>query len=238
MKNLIHAPALLGALLILVFLAGCSSTPTPTSTTPPLPDLNPFRTEVAATVLAQVSQTLAAMPTETPIPSPSATRAPTSTPTRPSPEGTEAPAGETPPAETTAVVTPTVETTNLAQWVSQSIDDDATFEPLEVFTITWRIKNVGDSTWTAAYLLRFYSGSAFGAPSELTLGRAVNPGETVDLTLRMQAPPAPGDYRTDWVLSTDRRYNFKDPVYLKIKVVNSATPTPPAAPLPSPTATP
>jgi hypothetical protein len=115
---------------------------------------------------------------------------------------------------------------NLAQWVSQSIADDSAFAPGQTFTITWQLKNVGSATWTAAYLLRFYSGNAFGAPEEVPLGREVLPGNTVDITLEMKAPTTPGNYRTDWVLSDERRGNFKEPIFLKIIVVKPPTPAP------------
>ena len=75
------------------------------------------------------------------------------------------------------------------------------FEPGEAFTITWRLKNIGLTAWTADYRLRFYSGELFGADREYLLGRDVAPGDSIDISIQMQAPARPGDYRTDWVLS-------------------------------------
>ena len=73
------------------------------------------------------------------------------------------------------------------------------------------------------------SGDPFGAPNEIPLGRIVQPGETVDISIPMKAPANVGDYRTDWVLSNETRSNFKDPVFLKITVIIppkfTATPT-------------
>ncbi len=85
---------------------------------------------------------------------------------------------------------------------------------------------MGTSTWTPAYLFRFYSGNAFGAPQEILLGQEVAPGETVDISLSMKAPTALGDYRSDWVLSNELKSNFKQPVYLEITVANPPTATP------------
>jgi hypothetical protein len=206
----------IGMLLSLFGLAACSS-PAPTST--PTIDLNPVRTEVAATVLAQVTRALALTPSITPLPSPTATKLPTSTPTQ-----TASPSPSAMP--TLSVGTPKAGTVNQAQWVSQSIADDTIFAPGETFTITWRLKNVGTSTWKAAYLLRYYSGDTFGASKEIPLGREVQPGGTVDITIRMKAPAKPGSYRSDWVMSTEFRSNFKEPVYLKITVPAPVTPTP------------
>ncbi len=92
--------------------------------------------------------------------------------------------------------------------------------------MTWRLKNVGTSTWTTAYLLRFYSGETFGAPKEVLLVREVPPGETIDITLKMKAPARSGSYRSVWVMSDEKRSNFKEPVYLQINVAVPATPTP------------
>lgn len=207
----------IGVLLSLLWLAACGS-PVPTST--PTLDLNPIRTEVAATVLAQMTQALFLTPSVTPLPSPTATTPPTSTPTQaasPSPSATS----------TLSIGTAKAGTENQAQWVSQTIADDTIFAPSETFTMTWRLKNVGTSTWTAGYLLRYYSGDTFSAPKEIPLGREVQPGGMVDITIHMKAPAKPGSYRSDWVMSTENRSNFKEPVYLKITVAVPVTTTPP-----------
>lgn len=75
-------------------------------------------------------------------------------------------------------------------------------------------------------MLRFYSGESFGAPEEISLGREVLPGEEVAISIQMKAPASPGTYRSDWVMSSEDRSNFKEPVFLRIKVVAPATPTP------------
>jgi len=108
----------------------------------------------------------------------------------------------------------------------QSIADDTIFAPGETFTMTWRLKNTGTSTWTAGYLLRYYSGDTFGAPKEISMGREVLPGGEIDISIHMKAPANPGSFRSDWVMSSENRSNFKEPVYLKIKVAAPVTPTP------------
>ena len=69
--------ALIGIGLGLLLLSACSPA-TPTSA--PTQDLNAFRTEVAATVLAQVIQDLALTPSATPVPCPECTLPPSPTP--------------------------------------------------------------------------------------------------------------------------------------------------------------
>jgi hypothetical protein len=206
----------IGVFLSLLWLAACSPS---VQTSTPTFDQNPLRTEVAATVLAQVTQELALTPSVTPFSTPTATNMPTSTPrptASPSPSATVALSSGTPDAGTE----------DQAQWVSQSIADDTTFAPGETFTMTWRLKNTGTSTWTAGYLLRYYSGESFGAPKEISLGREVLPGEEIDISVQMKAPANPGTYRSDWVMSNENRSNFKEPVFLRIKVAKPLTPTP------------
>jgi Ig-like domain from next to BRCA1 gene len=229
MSHLIKPLSRIGILLSLLWVAACSSA-TPTST--PTPDLNPIRTDVAATVWAQVTQAILLTPSVTPMPSPTATTLPTSTRTAsPSPG----------PSVTPSTSTPGATGTNQAQWVSQSVADGTTFAPDEAFTMTWTLKNVGTATWTAKYLFRFFGGDSFGAANEIPLGQEVPPGGTVDITLKMKAPANAGNYVSNWVVSTENRSNFKEPVFLKITVAVPVTPTrtattaPTASPTPSPT---
>ena len=218
MAHTIKTLGIIGVFLSLLWLAACGS---PTPTVAPTLDLNPLRTEVAATVLAQVTQDLALTPSVTPIPSPTVTFSPTLAPTE------TVSASPSPTATLTSGTpgTPTTGTDNRAQWVSQTVADDTAFLPGETFTMTWRLKNVGTSTWTTAYLLRFYSGDSFSAPKEVFLTKEVLPGDTVDIALKMKAPARAGPYRSVWVMSTESRSNFKEPVYLQIIVAIPVTPT-------------
>ena len=212
--------SVIGVLLSLLWSVACSPA-APTST--PTLDLNPIRTEVAATVLAQVTQALALTPTITPLPSPTATDLPTATPSK-----TASAVPSAAPSATAILsgVTPTVGTENKAQWVSQTIADGTIFKPGDTFTMTWRLKNTGTSTWTAGYLLRYFSGNNFGAPNEVATGRDVLPGEEIDISIQMKAPAIPGSYSSVWVMANETRANFKEPVYLNIKVaIPTSTPT-------------
>jgi hypothetical protein len=209
---------LIGVLFSLLWSTACSPA-APTST--PTLDLNPLRTQVAGTVFAQVTRDLALTPSATPLPPPTATSLPSSTPSL-----TASPAPSA--AVTLSSGTPQAATANQDQWVSQSIADDTIFAPGQTFTMTWRLKNTGTSTWTAGYLLRYYSGNAFGAPKEIAIGQQVLPGGEIDINVNMKAPANPGSYRTDWVMSNETRTNFKEPVFLKIKVAIPGTATPTA----------
>jgi hypothetical protein len=230
----------IGICLGLSLLSACAPA-TPVSTT--TPDLNPFRTEVAATVLAQVTQDLGRTPSASPIPSPTATPPPSEAPPTEADTSTPAQTDTVTPGPQETLVSGTPETTgtattDLAEWVSQSIADGTVFEPGETFTIVWTLKNTGTSTWTPDYLLRYYSGNAFGAQQEIFLDRDVLPGDTIDIAINMKAPTALGEYRSDWVMANQSRSNFKEPIYLEITVARPATPTATATATPTLTRTP
>lgn len=202
---------------LLLLLAACS---TPTATLAPTPNLDALRTEVAATVLARVPEYCAMTPTITNTPTQTPTATITATPTA---------TGGTPTVSSTGAASG-----NRLKWVSQTIADGTRMAPNTTFNMTWRVQNTGTSTWNANYLLRHFSGDRFGAPAEVTLGQDVAPGEFVDITVPMRAPAAAGEYKSDWIMSTELRANFNDPIFLKITVVGPGTPV---ATLPAPSAT-
>ena len=208
--------SVIGVMISMLWVAACSPA-VPTSA--PTLNLNPLRTQVAGTVFAQVTRALALTPSITPLPSSTATIQPTLTP--------GLTASPMPSASLTLTSgTPQVGTVNLDQWVAQSIADDTVFSPGQTFTITWTLKNTGTATWTTGYLLRFYSGSAFGAPNEIAMSQAVPPGAQIDISIKMKAPTKPGTYLSTWVMSNQNRINFKQPVYVRILVALPLTPTP------------
>jgi hypothetical protein len=211
----IRTLSVIGAMVSLLWLAACS--PSAPTISPTL-DQNPIRTEAAATVLAEVTRALALTPSATPLPNPTTTNRPTATPgltASPSPSETA----------TLSSGTPNAAIDNHAEWVSQSVADGTVLAPGQTFTMTWRLKNTGITTWTAAYKLRYYSGDTFGATKEVAIGQDVLPGGEIDINIAMKAPVNPGNYRSDWVMSSENLSNFKEPVYLKVKVVAPVTPT-------------
>jgi hypothetical protein len=224
--------AVIGVGLALLLLSACGGASTPTSA--PTIDLNAYSTEVASTVWAQVTQDLALTPSATLVPSPSATLEPSPT------LGQIATASPGPQATLASGTpgTPGTETINLAEWVSQTVEDGTVFGPGEAFIVTWTLKNTGTSTWTPTYLFRFFSGNAFGAPQEILLGQEVLPGDTVEISIPMKAPTSVGDYRSDWVMANELRGNFKEPVFLEITVEKPSTATPTATVTPTATRTP
>jgi hypothetical protein len=87
-----------------------------------------------------------------------------------------------------------------AQFVSETVPD-GTLEPAgAAFSKSWRLKNTGACTWNTSYALVFVSGNPLGAPASVPLGGNVAPGQEVDLIVNMQAPAAPGNYTSNWIL--------------------------------------
>jgi hypothetical protein len=82
-----------------------------------------------------------------------------------------------------------------------TIPDGTIFEPGEVFTKTWRLKNVGSCAWTAGYDIVFSGGDAMNAPSSVQITTdTVSTGQNVDVSVELTAPASEGTYRGNWQL--------------------------------------
>jgi Ig-like domain from next to BRCA1 gene len=88
-----------------------------------------------------------------------------------------------------------------AQFVTDvTVPDGTSFYWGVTFQKTWRIKNVSTCTWTTSYNLIYVGGSQMGAPGSVPFPQSVGPGQTVDLSVSMTAPNAPGTYVGYWEL--------------------------------------
>jgi Ig-like domain from next to BRCA1 gene len=226
-------------LISLFFLAGCSSPAAikaDVTAAPPALDLNVIRTQVAATVLAQIPQICALTPSATPH-TPATVVEATAT-TAPVANATQTPTTATGNAAT-AVSTATVVQFDQARWVTQNVIDGTTFAPGADFVMVWQLQNVGNTIWTTGYRLRYFAGETFGAPKEIALDKEVKPNETVEISVAMKAPTRPGKYRSDWVMSNESLRNFNQPIFLSITVPTpTTTPTITRTPAPTLSATP
>ncbi len=90
-------------------------------------------------------------------------------------------------------------------------------DPGEEFTKSWRIKNVGTCTWNPNYSFVFYSGDRMSGAKTTDLDEYVEPGETIDILVDMEAPSDPDTYTGYWKLQDDDGNNFFQ-VYVTIKV--------------------
>ncbi|HEX9387718.1 MAG TPA: NBR1-Ig-like domain-containing protein [Anaerolineales bacterium] len=149
-----------------------------------MPLLQPAKHEPVdsvATVQAVVTQTVYAMtqtaPTQTPIP-------PTATPV---------------PATNTPVPTAITYCDWAAFITDVTIPDGTQFAPGEVFTKTWRLKNIGTCTWTPDYDIVFTSGAQMSGTT-MQMPGYVAPGQSVDVAVTFTAPSAAGHYVGYWML--------------------------------------
>jgi hypothetical protein len=98
---------------------------------------------------------------------------------------------------------------------------------------TWRLKNIGTCTWSTSYAIVFYTGTKMGAPSVVNLPTSVAPGATVDVTVNITAPTAPGHYRGYWMLRNASNVLFGVGPYgtywFFIDIVVTGSPTPATA---------
>ena len=81
-----------------------------------------------------------------------------------------------------------------------TIPDGSYVAPGKTFTKTWRIRNVGTSTWTTSMALVYYSGDQMGGPNCVYLPWAVGPGAYVDISVKLTAPDFPTSTIGQWML--------------------------------------
>ncbi len=152
----------------------------------------------------------------------SATAQPTETPTiTPSPTVTNT------RQPTTA---PTAIMCDRAAFVADvTIEDGTELNAGDDFTKTWRLMNNGSCTWTTDYQVVFDHGDKMDAPGQVDLPKSVTPGQTVDISVPMNAPASEGSYKGYWMLrnASDDKFGIgvdgSKPFWVEIEV-NPITP--------------
>mgnify|MGYP000251932874 FL=1 len=185
-KTILRRTILIAAILI-VGCGGRDATPDPQA----------VLTAAAETANAKMTELAMAtsIPTDTPVPTPTESPTPTETPPPPTTVAPTVPSGST-----------VVERVEFVADVT--IPDGTVFAPNQAFTKTWRLKNVGVTTWTTAYSLIFFSGEKMGAPSAVPLPYDVPPNTTVDISVPMVSPSSPGQYIGYYMLRNPQGKNF------------------------------
>ncbi len=215
--------ACLAALTVL--LSACSLSPV--APTPTGPDPNAVLTAAAETAAARGTALALTTPSPEP-PTPTSTETQFVQPTLPSitatlpvsgtltPVGGATPTSGSPPASTGG---------DRAEFVADvTIPDGTVVDPGAKFTKTWRLKNVGTTTWLTAYSLVHVSNDKIEGPATVSLPKNVAPGETVDVSVELTAPSETGTHTSYWKLSNDRGQLFgiggdaSGAFYVQIKV--------------------
>jgi hypothetical protein len=181
--------------------------------------------EVSAKAGEETATTAQPSSTSTPLP----TRAQTLTPS------------VTPSLSSSPTVSPTPAETGLASaFVADvTIPDGTEIDPGTTVVKTWRVRNDGDVVWPAQTHLRHVENESFGADLGGAVG-AVEPGQEVDVSLRLTAPEEPGNHVGIWRLHDDSGQPFGTRLTVLITVpgagqTGTPSPTPGGTPSPSPT---
>jgi hypothetical protein len=222
--------------MILLSLTGCNLAAKDTTT----PTLNV--TQAYQTVEARLTEAVALTPKVTSTPPSVATFTPTvPTPPATAPVETSTPAATNPPTSLCDQAAP-------GNPIDVTIPDNTKLQPGEEFTKTWRLQNAGTCPWTKDYALVWFSGEQFNAPASVPLDGDVAPGNTVDLSVDMQAPQTPASYISYWKLRNSNSVLFGigpsggSAFWVQIEVVpattTTITPTAPTTATPTITPTP
>ena len=103
------------------------------------------------------------------------------------------------------------------------------------FTKSWRVRNSGTCAWAPDFALAYVQGnrieSSMGG-SPVQVGRTVQPGETIDISVRLRAPQIYGTFQGFWQMRTNLAQYFGEVVWAGIQVP-SPNPLPTPTPLPS-----
>src|SRR5581483_8811594 len=81
-----------------------------------------------------------------------------------------------------------------------SVPDHTVFSPGQPFVKTWRIRNSGTTTWSQAYHWHFEAGAQLSTLTAVAVP-VTRPGVTVEISVPMTAPLAPGSYASFWQMA-------------------------------------
>ena len=187
--------------VFLMAMAACQ--PSPETVAPPGPDQ--IGTQIAQTVQAELTAVaqlaLTSENQEPPTAEPLATATLESQATATSaPLATATP--DEPTSTPTALHSPTpLVPCNLVEFVGHvNVIPESSFTPGTDFIKTWRVRNIGGCTWNSDYALVFSSGERMDSRASTPLNREVRPGETIDLSVNLEAPVKTGVYTGNWIM--------------------------------------
>lgn len=209
-KIMQHSHRLTWILVSAVITLACLPTLGAASNPPPTFDANAPLTAIAQTAGAAATQTALSIPSATASPLP--TRTPTDIPT---------------PTPTFLFLVPTrfIPPTQIPIG-SSNLDFDCqvlSYEPQEAVAASarffgkWLVANIGKVTWDANNLdYQYVDGDKLHLQSIYDFPASVQSGTTVELSVDMQAPVAPGEYYTRWRINAGQEHFC--PMELRIKV--------------------
>ena len=166
-------------------------------------------TAAALTVQAVLTQLAPSQTPAPPTPLPSPT--PALSPTLPQ----ETPTASPPPASPL----PACAGEDGSEFVADvTVPDGTSFAPDTAFTKTWRIRNSGECTWEAGYVLLHVEGPIMGALESVPLPSTVPAGQEADISVEFTSPATSGAFRSTWQMQRPDGQNFGVRVYVEIVV--------------------
>ena len=121
---------------------------------------------------------------------------------------------EDPPAPEPAIA-PDLEKPAMSFVADVTIPDDSRLAAGEKFIKTWRVRNIGALPWGPDYGLRFSGGEPMSERLRIDIP-VTQPGDEVELTLELTAPPGPGVYTSSWGLVDPAGQPFGDKLFTRI----------------------
>ncbi|MDO9545246.1 MAG: NBR1-Ig-like domain-containing protein [Pelolinea sp.] len=205
-----------------VIIAGCGTSPDATPTIDPVV----IMTDVAGTIQAEITQAALLTPSATLAPPPTTTPLPI--PALPIPSAPTSPAGT---SGLPAGGLPAASPDNALFIEDVTVPDGSIYWPGERFTKTWKIENIGTTTWNTGYQLVYWDGTPIMCDENdkiIFLTQSVDPNNQITLSVRMTAPDPLSTYSNYFKMINDKGQPFGPDLSVVIKVGTTAdkTPTP------------
>ncbi|MGC9346510.1 MAG: protein kinase domain-containing protein, partial [Anaerolineae bacterium] len=202
----------IATLLLLILVAGSGTWFIANDTTPP-----PFRNFISLGPGDVAPAGATSLESPTPTPTPTMTSSPTATPT-PAPTSTP-----TPSPTPQAVCSPRV------RLLGVRIEPNATVPPGTSLVAYVTLQNNSACLWPAGSALHFTSGDQLGAPENFPIN-ALEPEESIQLVIPLQAPEELGSYTSRWQVQREDGSTVGSslPVEVVVSDLPPLTPTPTA----------
>jgi hypothetical protein len=200
--------------LSLLTLSACSKAADNAAPAEPTMDVNGLKTQIAQTVIANITVEAAANPSSTPTveitntPLPSQTPFPTQTEINGIGDDAMATATKKPASSSGGwVVYPTKTKTpyvDSAKLISQSPKDGYTKNQDLSFPSKWTIQNTGKRKWNRQFYLKFTGGEVKPAnDGVIYLTDSIDKGDSITMTIDLHTPNSSGKKQSNWALIND-----------------------------------
>ena len=161
----------------------------------------------------------------------------------PTPVPTETPAAKQPEATPVPPAPPCID--GMAFITDLNYDDynmtaPPVMSPGQAFVKSWRVQNTGTCTWTPDYAIAYVNGNrpeARMGGGVAPIGRTVQPGELLDMSVSLVAPQTYGTFQGFWQMRNPAGTDFGQVMWVGIQVPDPNPPPPPPPP-PGPPAPP